>query len=70
MTFDESFDYDSAGPEERFAYREWMAERQELDEEEQWYEDHSDEFVPCQNQAEMRRQIMAAAKLPPVILGA
>lgn len=33
-----------------------------LDEEEQWYEDHSDEFVPCENQEEMRKQLQEAAK--------
>ena len=38
-----------------------------LDEEEQWYEDHAEEFVPCENQAEMRRQAMAAAARPAVI---
>ena len=39
----------------------------DLDEEEQWYEDHFEEFVPCKNQEEMRHQLMEAAKLPPVI---
>lgn len=32
-----------------------------LDEEEQWYEDHFDEFVPCENQEEMRRNLREAA---------
>lgn len=32
-----------------------------LDEEEQWYEDHFDEFRPCENQAELRNQLMEAA---------
>lgn len=33
-----------------------------LDEEEQWYEDHSEDFVPCENQAELRRQLAEAAR--------
>lgn len=33
----------------------------DLDEEEQWYEDHFDEFVPCENQEELRRRLMEAA---------
>lgn len=33
-----------------------------LDKEEQWYEDHFDEFVPCENQAEMRKKMIKAAK--------
>ncbi len=39
----------------------------DLDEEEQWYEEHFDEFVPCENQEEMRRQLIEAAKKPPLI---
>lgn len=38
-----------------------------LDEEEQWYEDHFDEFVPVKNLADIRRQMMEAAKNPPVV---
>ena len=37
-------------------------ENSPLDEEEQWYEDHFDEFVPYENQEEMRNQLMQAAK--------
>ena len=33
-----------------------------LDEEEQWYEDHSDEFVPEKNQVELRKELMEAAR--------
>lgn len=33
-----------------------------LDEEEQWYEDHSDEFVPSKNQEVLRKELMEAAK--------
>lgn len=33
-----------------------------LDEEEQWYEDHFDEFVPSPNQEELRKQLILAAK--------
>lgn len=38
-----------------------------LDEEEQWDEDHSEGFVPCENQAEMRRQMMEAAARPAAV---
>lgn len=38
-----------------------------LDEEEQWYEDHFDEFKPVENQPEIRKQMMEAAKNPPVV---
>ncbi len=30
--------------------------------EEQWIEDHFDEFVPCKNQEEMRKELMKAAE--------
>lgn len=33
-----------------------------LDEEEQWYENHSDEFKPVDNQSEMRKKMIEAAK--------
>lgn len=33
-----------------------------LDEEEQWYEDHLEEFEPCENQEEMRRLLTEAAR--------
>lgn len=33
-----------------------------LDEEEQWYENHFEEFVPSENQAELRKQAIDAAK--------
>lgn len=33
-----------------------------LDEEEQWIEEHFDEFVPCKNQKEMRKELMEAAE--------
>lgn len=33
-----------------------------LDEEEQWIENHFDEFVPCKNQEEMRKELMKAAE--------
>ena len=32
-----------------------------LDDEEQWYEDHIDEFVPCENQKKLREQLAEAA---------
>ena len=32
-----------------------------LDEEEQWIEDHLEEFVPCENAEEMRKQLIEAA---------
>lgn len=38
-----------------------------LDEEEQWYENHSDEFKPVDNQSEMRKKMREAAKKPAVI---
>ncbi len=38
-----------------------------LDVEEQWMEDHSDEFVPCENQAEVRQQMMTAAARPAAV---
>lgn len=33
-----------------------------LDEEEQWIEDHFDEFVPCKNQEQIRSELMKAAE--------
>lgn len=40
-----------------------------LDEEEQWYENHSDEFKPVDKQAEMRKEMIEAAnKLSPPLL--
>lgn len=33
-----------------------------LDEEEQWYEDHFDEFVPSENQEQIRKEMMEAAE--------
>lgn len=42
-----------------FDYKFWNSP---LDEEEQWYEEHSDEFVPVENQEEMREKLMEAAK--------
>ncbi|MBQ2465913.1 MAG: hypothetical protein II507_13155 [Treponema sp.] len=37
-----------------------------LDEEEQWYENHSDEFKPVDKQSEMRKEMIEAAnKLSP-----
>ena len=38
-----------------------------LDEEEQWIEDHLDEFVPFEGNEKMRRQMIEAAKNPPKI---
>lgn len=38
-----------------------------LDEEEQWYENHSDEFKPVQNIEEMRKKLIEAANKPAVI---
>lgn len=38
-----------------------------LDEEEQWYEDHFDEFVPVENIDDVRKKMIEAAKNPPVI---
>lgn len=38
-----------------------------LDEEEQWYENHSDEFKPVDKQAEMRKEMIEAANKPAVI---
>ena len=38
-----------------------------LDAEEQWMEVHSDEFVPCENQTEVRRQMMTAAARPAAV---
>jgi len=38
-----------------------------LDEEEQWYENHSDEFKPVDKQSEMRKKMIEAAKKPAVI---
>ena len=33
-----------------------------LDKEEQWYEDHSEDFVPMKNQEQLRKELMEAAK--------
>ena len=33
-----------------------------LDDEEQWYENHSDEFEPVDKQSEMRKKMIEAAK--------
>lgn len=38
-----------------------------LDEEEQWHEDHTDEFIPVENQEEMRKLMMEVARKPPVV---
>ena len=38
-----------------------------LDDEEQWYEDHSNEFVVPENQEELRNQLIQAAKQPPIV---
>jgi hypothetical protein len=38
-----------------------------LDEEEQWYESHSDEFKPVDKQSEMRKKLIEAANKPAVI---
>lgn len=56
------FDYDNATEEERRSFREKAFWDSPLDEEEQWYEDHADEFVPCKNQEEMRQQLIEAAR--------
>ncbi len=42
-----------------FDYKFWKAP---LDEEEQWFEEHSDEFIPCENQEEARKSLKEAAK--------
>ena len=33
-----------------------------LDKEEQWYENHSEDFVPMKNQEQLRKELMEAAK--------
>ena len=33
-----------------------------LDKEEQWYEDHAEDFVPVKNQEQLRKELMEAAK--------
>lgn len=38
-----------------------------LDEEEQWYENHSDEFEPVDKQTEMRKEMIETANKPAVI---
>lgn len=38
-----------------------------LDAEEQWYEDHSDEFVPCERQGEMRKDVVKASSMMPLV---
>ncbi|MGP1496456.1 MAG: hypothetical protein ACTTJG_06615 [Treponema sp.] len=63
----DEFDYKNATSEERAAYHEWVIKDQNLDEEEAWYERHSDEFVPVKNQEEIRKRLMEAAKNPPKI---
>ena len=37
-------------------------ENSPLDAEEQWIEDHFDEFVPSENQDELRKELMEAAR--------
>lgn len=37
-------------------------ENSPLDAEEQWIEDHVDEFVPSENQDELRKELMEAAR--------
>ncbi len=66
------FDYDNATEEERKEFQKFLWEHPEydnLDPEEMWYEEHSDEFVPCENQEELRRQLMEAASHPAVLHG-
>lgn len=46
---------------------ETLLDNSPLDEEEQWYEAHFDEFVPCENQEEMRKMLIEAAKNPPLV---
>lgn len=38
-----------------------------LDTEEQWYEDHSDEFVPCERKEEMRSDAVMASSMMPIV---
>ncbi len=45
----------------------YVPENAELDAEEQWYEDHLEEFVP--GDPKDRASLMEAARKPPVILG-
>ena len=42
-----------------FDYKFWNSP---LDEEEQWFEEHSDEFIPSENQEEIRVSLKNAAK--------
>ena len=37
-------------------------ENSPLDTEEQWYEDYFDEFVPSENQEQLRKELMEAAR--------
>ena len=59
------FDYENATESERKAFSAWAFENSSLDEEEQWIEDHRNEFVPVENQEDVRDQFIEAAKNPP-----
>ena len=59
------FDYDNATEEERKEFRAWAFANSPLDEEEQWIEDHSDDFVPAPEW--VGKSLREAAKNPPRI---
>ena len=56
------FDYDNATEEERKAFFFWSAEHQVLDEEEQWYDDHIEEFFPSLFPEKFAQPLKAAAE--------
>lgn len=59
------FDYENATESERKAFSAWAFENSPLDEEEQWIEDHLDEFVAAPEW--VGESLRKAAKNPPKI---
>ena len=59
------FDYENATESERKAFSAWAFENSSLDEEEQWIEDHLDEFVAAPEW--VGESLRKAAKNPPKI---
>lgn len=56
------FDYENATESERKAFSAWAFENSPLDKEEQWIEDHRNEFVPVENQEDVRNHLNRSGK--------
>lgn len=58
----ENLDNKKVMEEEGKAFQEKAIWNSPLDQEEQLYEDHSEEFVPMKNQEELRKELISAAR--------